>query len=356
VPRIHCFSIVRTSLSWMLDRILTALGILLYRLGLAGILIRLHRHAPKVLMYHAFEEVESDFTRGLEINTTPREFAAHLEFLRARYNVVPLEELLEGTSRGPAVAITIDDGFRSIFTGCWPLLQEFGIPATCYLTAEVLSGARLIWVNELAWFLRRSEEQARPIVAKQWGLAPSLSVERILQTFIEHYDPAAIESLLVELRQAVGIDPARDDPEGRILHLSWDEVAIMAAGGISFGNHTATHPPLAKLPDSACRDEITRGAAALAGLPGAIPSLAYPFGSRTEQTRRIALECGMTSLLEVEGVNHPWDPTRIGRIKVESFGPDVLFARMEVVEPVKAWLQRLLNGGRPRMMPVHRGH
>ena len=49
-------------------------------------------------------------------------------------------------------------------------------------------------------------------------------------------------------------------------------------------------------------------------------------------------------LLEVEGLNNPLDPTRIGRIKVGAFSPGVLFARMEVVEPVKATLKKWLKG------------
>ena len=55
----------------------------------------------------------------------------------------------------------------------------------------------------------------------------------------------------------------------------------------------------------------------------------------------------MQSLLEVEGVNSPLDPTRIGRIKVSSFSAPVLFARMEVVEPLKAWLKRMIRTARP---------
>jgi hypothetical protein len=47
-------------------------------------------------------------------------------------------------------------------------------------------------------------------------------------------------------------------------------------------------------------------------------------------------------MLEVEGVNSPLDPTRIGRIKLSSDRVPVLFARMEVLEPVKSLLKRML--------------
>ena len=59
--------------------------------------------------------------------------------------------------------------------------------------------------------------------------------------------------------------------------------------------------------------------------------------------RQIAIELGIDALLEVHGVNHPFDRTRIGRIKVGSFSASVLFSRMEVVEPVKTWLKRRLR-------------
>ena len=72
-------------------------------------------------------------------------------------------------------------------------------------------------------------------------------------------------------------------------------------------------------------------------------TLAYPFGDRSEETRQIALELGTESMLEVEGVNYPFDPTRVGRIKLCSDSVPVLFARMEIMEPAKAMLKRALG-------------
>ena len=47
-------------------------------------------------------------------------------------------------------------------------------------------------------------------------------------------------------------------------------------------------------------------------------------------------ELGYTTLLEVEGLNNPVDPLRVGRLNVTSIPPSVLFARMEIVAPVKS--------------------
>ena len=83
-----------------------------------------------------------------------------LRYLSSRYRVVPLAELLESVPEEPTVAITFDDGFRSVHDNAWPLLRERGIPATCYLTTSVISNDTLIWLNELNWFLHRHPELA----------------------------------------------------------------------------------------------------------------------------------------------------------------------------------------------------
>ncbi len=115
----------------------------------------------------------------------------------------------------------------------------------------------------------------------------------------------------------------------------------MAARGFRFGNHTATHAVLSKLGESACREEIARARAVIAGLPGAIDSLAYPFGESSEATPRIARELGYTTLIDVKGDNDPLDLERVARINVCSDSPAVLFARLEVVARFKRLSDRL---------------
>jgi peptidoglycan/xylan/chitin deacetylase (PgdA/CDA1 family) len=328
----------------MLERLLAGLGVLIYHLGLASLLIRLNCGAPKVLMYHACDDQETDFTRGLSINTTPAQFGSHLEFLRRHYEVMSLEELLEKSGTGPRVSITFDDGFRSFYENAWPLLLERGLSATCYLTTDIIGNEAMIWINEVNWFLRRHANLSRPVVARRLGMERDCRVEVFTATFIERFDRELIRQVLDELRTVVGVDGrvlARD----HLLYLDWQQVGELSRAGIRFGNHTASHPPLAALPLEEVRDEIRKAALALSHLPGAGTSLAYPFGSRSDRVRTVALELGNRSLLEVEGINAPLDPTRIGRIKVRDFSVGGLFAHMEIVEPVKASLKRWL---RPR--------
>jgi len=293
-------------------------------------------------MYHACDLAENEFIRGLSINTTPGQFAAHLDYLTHHYRVVRLAELVGTSPTEPMAVITFDDGFRSVYENAWPRLRERKLSAICYLVTGVIGNNALIWVNELNWFLHSHPRVARPIISQSLGLDPACPGPVICRFLVDKYDPTKIQALLGDLRAKVGVDGPVLARTSR-LHLEWDQIAEMSAAGMSFGNHTCSHPPLAQLEREACREEIRGAALALAQLPGATDSLAYPFGSRTEDTRRVALELGIRSILEVEGVNSPLDPTRIGRIKVGSDSVAVLFARMEIVEPVKSRLKRWLR-------------
>ena len=151
-----------------------------------------------------------------------------------------------------------------------------------------------------------------------------------------------IADLLNELRAA--LPPTEEAPErADSLHLGRDEIGEMSKTIFTFGNHTASHAVLSRLGESGCREEIRRARIVLEGLPGTIPSLAYPFGQFDEATRAIARELGYTTLMEVEGDNTPFDRLHLGRVNVRSDSPAVLFARIEVVARIKPRVKRLLK-------------
>ena len=323
------------------DLPITALGLLLYYGGLAPLVIWLRRRSPRVLIFHAIEDEESDFIRGLSINTHPAQFAAQLEFLKKHYRIVPLSAYREEVLPERALVITFDDGFRSVYQHAFPILKAGRIPATCYLNTDTIGNRSMIWLNELTWFLHRHPLRAGPIVSAWLGSARPLSRAKMIVGLIAGYDRRGIAALLDELRRSIGIAPGCLAREA-CLYLDRQEIEEMAQNGITFGNHSASHAVLSRLSEEECRQELSTARDALQNLPGSIPSLAYPFGSWNKATRRIAIELGCTTLLDVEGLNHPMDPLNVGRLNVTSISPAVLFARMELVAPLRFCVKRLL--------------
>lgn len=69
----------------------------------------------------------------------PAAFEEQLAYLSRHRTVVPLADLLAGPRFArPAVAITFDDGFRSLLTVAAPLLERHGFPATAFVTTRWL--------------------------------------------------------------------------------------------------------------------------------------------------------------------------------------------------------------------------
>ena len=93
--------------------------------------------AATVIVYHAIGQ----YPRGAEqdaLYVGADAFAAQLAFLARHRRVVTLEEAVTGVddAGAPAVAITFDDGFRSVLTDAVPLLREHGFPATAFVTTR----------------------------------------------------------------------------------------------------------------------------------------------------------------------------------------------------------------------------
>jgi peptidoglycan/xylan/chitin deacetylase (PgdA/CDA1 family) len=330
------------------DGVLTGLGVAVYHAGLARFVIGLRRGGPRVLMYHAFEEVESDFIRGLAINTTPARFAAQLDFLQKYYRIVPLAALGRETVPDRAVVLTFDDGFRSVYEQALPQLRARNLPATCYLVTDVIDDPAPIWLNELNWFLRRHRTVARAVIAQRLGVGMPASMPVLIRTMIARYDPGTIAGLLEDLRSRLD-SPGGPGTRTARLYLSREEIEEMSRAGFTFGNHTASHPVLPRLAEDSCHEEIRRAREVLRRLPGATRSLAYPFGMVDEATRRIARDLGYTTLMQVEGQNDPLDCLRIGRLNVTSIAPAALFARLELSGPLAFRIKRFWRGARARL-------
>ena len=327
-------------LNGLLTGILTGLGVVLYFSGIGRAIRFARRKTPRVLMYHACEPEEIGFTRGLSINTPPARFSAQLDFLARHYAIVSLNDLRGAEIPDCAVAITFDDGYRSVYTHAFPRLKARAFPATVFLVSEALNNRGLVWLNGIAWYYHRHPESAGEILADRLGLARGASWDELLDALIAGYDPALMAELDEALGAKLGISAA-EAARREGLYLEDAELDEMARHGITFGNHTASHPNLGRLSRDAQHAQLTAAGEMIRNVPGAIDALAYPFGIFNDATQAIAEELGYSMRLEVKGDNRPLDLRRIARLNVTSDSPAVLFAKMEVVYPAKAYLSRL---------------
>jgi peptidoglycan/xylan/chitin deacetylase (PgdA/CDA1 family) len=116
-----------------------------------------------ILQYHFVAE---DTPRSTSV--TPAEFAAHLDALAEDgFTVVPLDQLLAELRGGidpppRTVAITFDDGYRSVHEAAFPLLRARKLPFTVFVNTDAIDGGSRTFVS---WEALREMQAAGALVA-----------------------------------------------------------------------------------------------------------------------------------------------------------------------------------------------
>lgn len=200
-----------------------------------------------ILTFHSIDD------SGSVISYPPRRFARLLETLARTFRFVDLDELLLGGA-DDTLAITFDDGMRSVFENALPVLRANGVPAHLFLATDAIE-------SDQPW---------------------------------PHQPPGATPLPM----------------------MTWDEVEALAAGGFAIENHTVSHPDLRTLDDGAIDDELARANETIASRLGRWPRyFAYPFGWYDDRVRqRVRDVFDGTVTTELGTLRDGEDPTILPRL------------------------------------------
>ncbi len=118
-------------------KLITALFLSLY-LGVAGLsTVAAAADSAVILMYHRFGEEAYPST-----NIKLDQLEAHIkELTGGGYTVLPVDDIMTRIRDGKAlpdraVGISIDDGYRSIYTEAWPRFRKAGLPFTIFISTD----------------------------------------------------------------------------------------------------------------------------------------------------------------------------------------------------------------------------
>jgi peptidoglycan/xylan/chitin deacetylase (PgdA/CDA1 family) len=95
-----------------------------------------------ILGYHDFSETEQE--TAMRIRTS--KFREQMETIRELgLAVIPMSDFIawkngDKTIPAKSVVITIDDGWKSVYTDAYPILKEFGYPFTIFLYKDYIDG------------------------------------------------------------------------------------------------------------------------------------------------------------------------------------------------------------------------
>lgn len=116
-----------------------------------------------ILLYHHVAEDTPPST-----SISPADFRAHLSYLRDNhFNVISLDFMIDQLTSGKPlpekpVAISFDDGYSSIYTEAFPLLQSYNYPFTVFLSTEPIDNQQ---ANYMSWEQVREMASAGAVIA-----------------------------------------------------------------------------------------------------------------------------------------------------------------------------------------------
>ncbi len=246
-----------------------------------------------VLCYHAVSS-----TWPADISITARQLTEQLHYLsRKGYRGVTFSEAVAGIE-GKLVAVTFDDGYRSVLELALPILQSFGIPGTLFVPTDYIgSEAPMSWPGIEQWLKGEHERELVP--------------------------------------------------------MSWQEVERLRDAGWEIGSHTKSHPKLTQLSDEQLKVELDGSRRKCEEVLGACNSIAYPYGDHDDRVIAATAAAGYSVAATLPGDMPPpaplaWpriglyqnDDMRLFRLKVS---PTLRRARGSAAWPLAAGKLRRLK-------------
>lgn len=255
------------------------------------------------------------------------EFERVVRWLTRTHHLLPLDEIVATLREGRplpegAAAITFDDGYQDIYTHAWPVLQNYKVPATVFLTTGPMDHRELFWFDRFRHIIHTTEKRGFemeglgtfPLRTQTERFRAVTSIERsVLKVADEGEKLACI--------RAIEEDLAVDPPEvGDDYILTWDQVREMGQDSVSFGSHTVTHPQLTHLPLRQAAAEIRDSKRRIEAETGTeVRFLSYPNGGVADtsaEVRALVEETGYLSAFcsipgQVEAEHNPFMLNRI---------------------------------------------
>lgn len=174
-----------------------------------GAFARVRRRRSVVLGYHGVADSRLRDDMSL-LQVSPRRFRAQVELLvAAGFSFVTVAELARRASGGvpePGLAaITFDDGMRNNRSEALPILQEYGIPATVYVTIGFLGGVSP-WIGSQADGAIMEESELSELAAAGWELGAHTMTHADLSTLDYDACRKEIEDSRDALERIAGVE------------------------------------------------------------------------------------------------------------------------------------------------------
>jgi len=302
-------------------------------------IFRPFRSRNVIIMYHRVLDGEAQGIYDPAMYVTRNTLNMHLRELGRHFQMVPLNDILktEDGVRGQC-AITFDDGWKDNYDNAFPLLKQYQIPATIFLTTNMIGKRSQFWFHAI-WHLaehsiRESKESrffeyfSRYVLLDDGNGITDVIVNKIIAS-IKEKDTETIDEVVADAYRFIGVVEDKDENL-----LNWEQVSEMSSQGIRIGSHGLNHYILTRVSDEIKLREISESYALL--LEKGIdvdPVFCYPNGNWDNESIRYLKNTGhkgaVTTRLGCNTINsNPYILNRVGVHDEISRTPALLWYRL----------------------------
>ena len=203
-----------------------------------------------ILAYHGFTNSKS--SRHLQSSL----FEQQIKFLKKHYNIITLDDFFsykqgKGSIPKNSVIITIDDGYRNVYSQIFPILKKCAVPASLFLATGFIGTKKFQWADELRCLLGCAgvDKNEIELTISKLKRASAVEINVALKAAKEN-------AKLSDCKTA-----KRDAEEYGFMN--WTQVDKMANTKINFYPHGHNHFILSRLDAPTIKNELKMSLAAI---------------------------------------------------------------------------------------------
>jgi len=280
-----------------------------------------------ILMYHRILPADLCHEYPLESLVVPEEvFREQMIWLSNKFTVLPLNDALEQLSTGksfrkPLIAITFDDGYYDNFDYASPILEEFGLRATFFVTSDFVKNGILLWFDRAALLWKKASEIQRLSLLESLPQNLMSSNQNEIQNirfWMESLKKLNYKKRLEIIQKAESLHGTSHDLN-QFKPMSVEQVLKLHDKGHEIASHTVSHQIMTQLNTCDLRIELINSAKQLSFWIGEkINGFCYPNGNYNTLVEKAVLNSDYEYSCTVEeGINLPGgSPTRLLRLPI----------------------------------------
>lgn len=242
-----------------------------------------------ILLYHRVANLETD-PQLLAVST--ENFAAQMQYIKDNFDILRFEDSWENIER-PSVVVTFDDGYVDNYVNAKPILEQYEVPATIFVSTGNIGTDREFWSDDIERIILLNAHLPKSIevnLPRNNILLDFSTDENKVESYYKLH--AAIKNIQLNERNCAMEELEKKlcpNVGSRSFYRTVNENELRGLDEsryITIGGHTVTHTKLSLQHYDVQKWEIMECKRTLEGILGhEVSTFSYPFGCLEDYTR-----------------------------------------------------------------------